>query len=190
MRKEKAASYERVSTRLAGMCGLPRPPIRIEGFDISNLSGTGAVGSMVTFVEGRAAKKYYRKFAIRDIEGQNDFAMMQQVVRRRFGHGEDFGGMPDLLLIDGGKGQLGAAMAALAEAGHASVPAISLAKERSREGETIFVERIFLPGRKNPVVPPKNDPVLLLLMRIRDESHRFAVTFQRARRTKAAFSAE
>ncbi|HEY5997625.1 MAG TPA: excinuclease ABC subunit UvrC [Candidatus Deferrimicrobiaceae bacterium] len=188
MRKEKAASYERVSTRLAEMCGLPRPPIRIEGFDISNLSGTGAVGSMVTFVEGRAVKKYYRKFAIRDIAGQNDFAMMQQVVRRRFNHDEDFGGIPDLLLIDGGKGQLGAALAALAEAGHGAVPAISLAKERTREGETVFVERLFLPGRKNPVVPPKNDPVLLLLMRIRDESHRFAVTFQRARRTKKAFT--
>jgi excinuclease ABC subunit C len=188
MRKEKAASYERVSTKLAEMCGLPRLPIRIEGFDISNLSGTGAVGSMVTFVEGRAVKKYYRKFAIRDIEGQNDFAMMQQVVRRRFGHDEDFGGMPDLLLIDGGKGQLGAALAALAESGHGSVPAISLAKERTREGETVFVERIFLPGRKNPVVPAKNDPVLLLLMRIRDESHRFAVTFQRERRTKKAFA--
>jgi excinuclease ABC subunit C len=188
MRREKAASYERVSTGLAQLCGLARPPIRIEGFDISNLAGTGAVGSMVTFVEGRPVKKHYRKFAIRGIEGQNDFAMMEQVVRRRFGHDEDFGGMPDLLLIDGGKGQLGAALAALAESGHASVPAISLAKERTREGETIFVERIFLPGRKNPVVPPKNDPVLLLLMRIRDESHRFAVTFQRARRTKAAFS--
>lgn len=96
--------------------------------------------------------------------------------------------MPDLLLIDGGKGQLGAALAALAESGHGSVPAISLAKERTREGETVFVERIFLPGRKNPVVPAKNDPVLLLLMRIRDESHRFAVTFQRERRTKKAFA--
>lgn len=187
MRKEKEASYDRVSTRLAAMCGLPRPPIRIEGFDISNLSGTEAVGSMVTFVEGKPAKKFYRKFAIRDIEGQNDFAMMQQVVGRRFGHGEDFGGKPDLLLIDGGKGQLGAALAALREAGFESVPAVALAKERSREGETVFVERIFLPGRKNPVAPPKNDSALLLLMRIRDEAHRFAISFQRARRRKKAF---
>jgi excinuclease ABC subunit C len=188
MRREKAASYERVSTRLAESCGLPRIPIRIEGFDISNISGTEPVGSMVTFVEGKPAKKYYRKFAIRNIEGQNDFAMMRQVVARRFGHGDDFGSTPDLLLIDGGKGQLGAALAALAEAGFGTVPAISLAKERTREGETVFVERIFLPGRKNPVILKPNDPALLLLMRIRDEAHRFAISFHRARRTKKAFS--
>ncbi|HEY3489658.1 MAG TPA: excinuclease ABC subunit UvrC [Candidatus Deferrimicrobiaceae bacterium] len=188
MRKEKEASYDRIASKLSDMCGLPHPPMRIEGFDISNISGTEAVGSMVTFVGGKAIKKYYRKFTVRGIEGQNDFAMMQQVVRRRFAHDEDFGGMPDLLLIDGGKGQLGAALQAMKEAGFGSVAAISLAKERTREGETVFSERIFLPGRKNPVIPQKNDPVLLLLMRIRDEAHRFAVSFHRARRSKQAFA--
>jgi excinuclease ABC subunit C len=188
MRREIAASYDRISASLVELCGLSRPPVRIEGFDISNISGSEPVGSMVTFVQGKAIKKHYRKFAIRGIEGQNDFAMMAQVVTRRFGHDEDFGGMPDLLLIDGGKGQLGAALTAMREAGYGSVPAISLAKERTREGETIFVERIFLPGRKNPVILRKNDPVLLLLMRIRDEAHRFAVSFHRARRSKQAFS--
>jgi excinuclease ABC subunit C len=93
--------------------------------------------------------------------------------------------MPDLALIDGGKGQLASALAAMAVAGHGSLPVISLAKERARGGRTVSHERIFLPGRKNPVVLPPNDPVLLLLMRIRDEAHRFALSYHRARRAKA-----
>lgn len=188
MRKEKEASYERVSERLASLCGLPRRPLRIEGFDISNISGTEPVGSMVTFVEGKAAKKFYRKFTVRGIAGQDDFAMMEQVVRRRFAHDEDFGGMPDLVLIDGGKGQLASALAAMKAAGVDFLPVVSLAKERAWGGETVFQERIFLPGRKNPLILLRNDPALHLLMRVRDEAHRFAVTFHRARRTKKAFA--
>jgi excinuclease ABC subunit C len=129
-------------------------------------------------------KKWYRKFAVRGIDGQDDFAMMEQVVRRRFGHDEDFGGMPDLVLIDGGKGQLSSAMAAMKGAGADFIPVVALAKERVRGGEKLFRERIFLPGRKNPVVLPPNDPVLLMLMRVRDEAHRFALSFHRARRNK------
>lgn len=110
--------------------------------------------------------------------------MMAEVVRRRFGHDEDFGGMPDLVLIDGGKGQLSSALAAMNAAGYGSVPVVSLAKERVRGGRTVFRERIFLPGRKNPVILPANDPVLLLLMRVRDEAHRFALSYHRARRAK------
>jgi excinuclease ABC subunit C len=184
MRKEKEADYERLSARLASLCRLPQPPVRIEGFDISSIGGGEPVGSMVTFVGGKAVKKWYRKFAVRGITGQDDFAMMGEVVRRRFGHDEDFGGMPDLVLIDGGKGQLASALAAMNVAGCGSVPVVSLAKERSRGGRTVSHERIFLPGRKNPVVLPPNDPVLLLLMRIRDEAHRFALSFHRARRAK------
>jgi excinuclease ABC subunit C len=184
MRKEKEAAYEGLSSRLASLCRLPKPPVRIEGFDISNLSGTEPVGSMVAFVGGKAAKKWYRKFTVRGVEGQDDFTMMEQVVRRRFGHDEDFGGMPDLVLIDGGKGQLSKAMEAMSAAGVDFLPVVALAKERVQGGATVFRERIFLPGRKNPVVLPPSDPVLLLLMRIRDEAHRFALSFHRARRTK------
>ncbi len=184
MRKEKEADYERLSSRLASLCRLPHPPVRIEGFDISTIGGGDPVGSMATFVGGKAVKKWYRKFAVRGITGQDDFAMMGEVVRRRFGHDEDFGGMPDLVLIDGGKGQLASALAAMNVAGYGSVPVVSLAKERSRGGQTVSRERIFLPGRKNPVVLPPHDPVLLLLMRIRDEAHRFALSFHRARRAK------
>ena len=92
--------------------------------------------------------------------------------------------MPDLALIDGGKGQLSSALAAMNASGYGSVPVVSLAKERVRGGRTVFRERIFLPGRKNPVVLPANDPVLLLLMRVRDEAHRFALSYHRARRAK------
>jgi len=143
---------------------------------------------MVAFVGGKAAKKWYRKFSIRGLSGPDDFAMMEQVVRRRFGHEEDFGEMPDLVLIDGGKGQLSAAEAALRSAGKDSIPVISLAKERVRRGETVFRERVFLPGRKNPVHLAADDPALHLLMRVRDEAHRFAVTFHRKRRARAALS--
>lgn len=187
MEGEREASYGRVAARLASLCALSAPPVRIEGFDISTISGTEPVGSMVAFVGGRPAKQWYRKFKVRGIPGQDDFAMMEQVVRRRFGHDEDFGGMPDLVLVDGGRGQLSSAQAAMEAAGAGSVPVISLAKQRVRDGEAAFRERIFLPGRKNPLILPGNDPLLHLLMRVRDEAHRFALRFHRDRRSREAF---
>jgi excinuclease ABC subunit C len=187
MRREKEEAYDALAERMAVLFSLPGPPMRIEGFDISNISGTEAVGSMVTFLGGKPAKKWYRKFTVRGVSGQNDFAMMEEVVGRRFAHDEDFGGMPDLVLIDGGKGQLSSASAAMKASGREGIPILSLAKERVRGGEKVFRERVFLPGRKNPVHLNDNDPVLHLLMRVRDEAHRFAVTFHRTRRTRAAF---
>ncbi|MEW6719580.1 MAG: excinuclease ABC subunit UvrC [Thermodesulfobacteriota bacterium] len=187
MRKEREQAYGLLAERMASLFSLPSPPSRIEGYDISNLSGTEPTGSMVAFVGGKPAKKWYRKFSIRGVAGPDDFAMMEELVRRRFGHDEDFGGMPDLVVIDGGKGQLSSAEAALRSAGRETVPVISLAKERVRGGEKVFRERVFLPGRKNPLHLPTGDPVLHLLMRVRDEAHRFAVTFHRKRRTRAAF---
>jgi excinuclease ABC subunit C len=186
MRREREGAYRVLAERMASAFSLPAPPVRIEGYDISNTSGTEPTGSMVAFVGGKPAKKWYRKFAIRGVSGPDDFAMMEELVRRRFGHGEDFGEMPDLVLVDGGKGQLSSAEAAMRAAGKGSIPVISLAKERVRGGETVFRERVFLPGRKNPVHLPANDPALLLLMRVRDEAHRFAVTFHRRRRARAA----
>src|SRR5512134_1703211 len=187
MRREREETYGRLSERMAALFSLPRPPSRIEGFDISNTSGEEPAGSMVVFLEGRPAKKWYRKFSVRGVPGQDDFAMMEEVVRRRFGHDEDFGGPPDLVLVDGGKGQLSSALAALRAAGREAVPVVSLAKERVRGGEKVFRERVFVPGRKNPLHLPGNDPVLHLLMPVRDEAHRFALTFHRARRSRKAF---
>ncbi len=159
--------------------GLDGLPLRIECYDISNLGEQHVVGSMVVFEGGVAKKAHYRKFALRDVQGQDDFAMMNQVLRRRFArraaagdYDESFATLPDLVVVDGGKGQLSAAQAALREAG-VSLDLVSLAKQR---------EEVFVPGRRDPLPLPADDPGSLLLQRIRDEAHRFAVTYHRQRR--------
>jgi excinuclease ABC subunit C len=160
--------------------GLEGLPLRIECYDISNLGEQHVVGSMVVFEGGVAKKAHYRKFALRDVEGQDDFAMMNQVLRRRFerrspaggDYDESFAALPDLVVVDGGKGQLSAALTALREA-EMVVDIVSLAKQR---------EEVFVPGRRDPLPLPADDPGSLLLQRIRDEAHRFAVTYHRQRR--------
>jgi len=166
--------------RLRDGLGLDRLPLRIECYDISNLGEQHVVGSMVVFEGGVARKAHYRKFALRDAEGQDDFAMMNRVVRRRFerhaiagaDYDESFATLPDLVVIDGGKGQLSAAQAALRDAG-VELDLISLAKQR---------EEVFVPGHRDPLPLPPDDKGSLLLQRIRDEAHRFAVTYHRQRR--------
>jgi excinuclease ABC subunit C len=150
-------------------------PLRMEAYDISNIQGTSAVGSMVVFEKGKPKPAHYRRFKIKTVEGANDYAMLQEVLQRRFKHGvggsvstEDAWSIrPDLVLIDGGKGQLNAALSILEEMG-ANVPLASLAKEN---------EEIFLPHRKNPLVLPKSSAGVQLLQRLRDEAHRFAVSY-------------
>ncbi len=164
------------------------PPQRMEAYDISNIQGTSAVGSLVVFENGRPKPAHYRRFKIKTVEGANDYAMLQEVLKRRFKHidksgappGDAWSMVPDLILIDGGKGQLNAALAALKETG-VDVALISLAKEN---------EEIFLPRRKSPLVLPKSSPGLQLLQRLRDEAHRFAVSyFSSVHRRKAFTSA-
>jgi excinuclease ABC subunit C len=172
-------------TELAEALELPRMPRRIECFDISNIQGTNPVASMVVFVDGRPARKEYRKFAIRTVAGANDFAMMAEVIRRRFRRAKDaasdedgkWADLPDLVIVDGGKGQLNAALVALAEV-DMQVSICGLAKEN---------EELFLPGRSDSVLLPRDSQALFLVQRVRDEAHRFAVTFHRVRRTKATF---
>jgi excinuclease ABC subunit C len=184
---------EQALVGLRDALGLTDLPLRIECYDISNLGERHAVGSMVVFTDGRPRKAHYRKFAIRTVVGQDDFAMMREVVGRRLrrlasaaadrpaqestaaddaGYDESFAARPSLLVIDGGKGQLSAALDALHECG-LDVPVIGLAKQR---------EEVFVPGRSAPLALPADDPASLLLQRIRDEAHRFAVTFHRQRR--------
>jgi excinuclease ABC subunit C len=202
-------------TELADALELPEPPHRIECYDISNIQGTNPVSSMVVFVEGRAKKSDYRKFKIQYDQGPNDFAMMQETLRRRLrylrnrtdedvaerdgrsGHREvtndaehveanhlqrelakreKFNKKPDLLLIDGGKGQLNAVVEVLEELDMTGVPVAGLAKEH---------EWLYLPGQSEPIVLPPNSAALHLVMRIRDEAHRFAITYHRQRRGKA-----
>ncbi|MCZ7355851.1 MAG: excinuclease ABC subunit UvrC [Candidatus Methanoperedens sp.] len=150
--------------------GLPSPPSRIEAFDISNIGGTDATGSLVAFEKGEPDKKNYRRFKIKTIEGADDFAMMAEVVSRAYSRRKEEGKpMPDLILIDGGKGQLNAAISALEGIG-LKLNTAALAKE---------FEYIFLPDRETPVVLPKDSPALQLLQRIRDEAHRFAIGYHR-----------
>jgi excinuclease ABC subunit C len=160
---------------------LDRAPRRIEGFDISNTMGTQSVASMVVWEDGQAKKSDYRKFRIKTVEGANDFASIQEVVTRRYGEPcgeqgrttEDLP-LPDLILIDGGLGQLAAALDGLRKVGHAGLPAIGLAKARGEKEE-----RIFLAGRKNPIILHPSSPASHLVQRIRDEAHRFAITYHR-----------
>jgi len=154
-------------------------PRRIEGFDISNTMGDQSVASMVVWEDGQMKKADYRRFKIQTVTGANDFASMQEVVTRRYGDSEDLA-RPDLILIDGGLGQLAAAMEGLKQVGHQDLAIIGLAKARGEKDE-----RIFLPGRKNPIVLRANSPATHLVQRIRDEAHRFAITFHRKLRGKA-----
>jgi excinuclease ABC subunit C len=176
---------------LAAALDLPDAPHRIECYDISNIQGSNPVASMVVFVAGRAQKKEYRHFAIRYDRGSNDFEMMRETLRRRLRYlreaigksnnkvlyrKEKFHHRPDLLLIDGGKGQLNAVVEVLDELDLQGIPIAGLAKEH---------EWLFVPGQAEPIVLPPGSPALHLVMRIRDEAHRFAVAYHRKRRGKA-----
>jgi len=163
---------------------LDKVPRRIEGFDISNTMGDQSVASFVVWEEGQAKKSDYRKFRIKTVAGANDFASMKEAVARRYGEAEDLP-LPDLILIDGGLGQLAAAMEGLKTAGRAGLPIIGLAKARGEKEE-----RVFLPGRKNPIVLKPASPATHLLQRIRDEAHRFAIAYHRKLRGKALVSSK
>ncbi|HEY6014441.1 MAG TPA: excinuclease ABC subunit UvrC [Candidatus Limnocylindrales bacterium] len=171
---------------LAAALDLAGPPHRIECYDISNFQGAESVGSMVVFEDGKPRSGEYRRFRIKTVSGPNDFASHQEVLRRRFravrageegSEEERRWAMPDLVLIDGGKGQVSAAKEALDEIGLHDLPLAGLAKER---------EELFLPGRSDPIVLPATSPALYLVQRLRDEAHRFAITYHRGLRAKRA----
>ncbi|MCA9420010.1 MAG: excinuclease ABC subunit UvrC, partial [Nitrospira sp.] len=170
---------------LQALLGLPQIPARIECFDISNTMGTHSVASMVVWEQGRMKKSDYRRFRIKTVEGANDFASMHEVVKRRYGGslatkpGKSLP-EPDLVVIDGGAGQLGAAMEAMAAVGLSRVFICGLAKAKGDKEE-----RIFLPGQKTPIILPVKSPATRLVQTIRDEAHRFAITFHRKLRGEA-----
>ena len=172
------------TTELKRLLHLDQAPRRIEGFDISNTMGSESVASFVVWEEGQAKKSDYRKFRIKTVTGANDFASMKEAVARRYGETEGLP-LPDLILIDGGLGQLAAAMEGLRGAGRTGLPIIGLAKAKGAKEE-----RIFLPGRKNPIILKPTSPATHLLQRIRDEAHRFAITYHRKLRGKALVSSK
>ena len=154
---------------LAKILNLSAPPMRIEGFDISNISGTFAVASLVSFKNGRPDRTNYRRFKIKTVVGQDDFASMAEVVGRRYSRLQrEAKPLPDLILIDGGKGQLGMACAELAKLGLEKIPVIGLAKE---------FEEIYLPGKSEPLRLGLDHPAVKLLQRVRDECHRVANSY-------------
>jgi excinuclease ABC subunit C len=172
--------------QLAAALGLAAPPLRIECYDISNFQGSESVGSMVVFEDGKPRSGEYRRFRIRTVTGPNDFASHQEVLRRRFRTvrtGEEGSeearrwSMPDLVIVDGGKGQVSAAKETLDDLGLHDLPLAGLAKER---------EELFLPDRSEPIVLPATSPALYLVQRLRDEAHRFAITYHRGLRARRA----
>ncbi|MFC1591918.1 excinuclease ABC subunit UvrC [Thermodesulfobacteriota bacterium] len=166
-------------------------PHRIACFDISNIMGTSAVGAMVVFEAGHPCKQAYRKFRIKTVEGANDYAMMEEVLARRLAHAGGDEPRPDLIVVDGGKGQLGVLCRLLKDCGSEAVDAAALAKGPERErAKKKQEEKVFIPHRKNQVSFPHNSPSLFLLQRIRDEAHRCAVTYYQQLKKKKDFTSE
>jgi excinuclease ABC subunit C len=163
---------------------LKSQPVCIECFDISNVSGNYAVGSMVTFVNGKSWKPGYRRFRIKTVEEADDYAMMYEVLKRRYYRKEN---LPNLVVIDGGKGQLGVAVSVLNDLGLKEIDVIGFAKAKSLERKIHAEDHVYLPRRKNPVYLSKWPAALFLLQRIRDEAHRFAVSYHRKLKGKNDF---
>jgi len=170
---------------------LPTPPRRIECFDISNVQGQQSVGSMAVLIDGEPAKSEYRRFRIRTVEGADDYASLGEVLGRRLQRGIEENLLPDMILIDGGKGQLSVITEVLNESGlQGRIGCVGIAKSRvvaNVRGRAVerSEERFFLPGRKNPVILRSGSAALFLLERLRDEAHRFAITYHRKLRNKA-----
>jgi excinuclease ABC subunit C len=178
--KKTEQSREQSLAALAEKLGLASPPERMECYDISNISGTSAVGSMAVFSHGEPDKGEYRRFRIKGVVGVDDYAMMEEVLGRRMKRLSPES-RPDLVVIDGGKGHLNIAHAVLKDLGFADVPHVSIAKERDDRAE---LDKIYLIGRKNPLVVKGNSSALFLLMRLRDEAHRFAIEYHKKLRQK------
>jgi len=163
--------------QLQRLLGLAKPPLRIEGYDISNIGGSDAVGSLVVFQGGRPFRSGYRKFRIQQVQGVDDYAMMRETLRRRIERRGDerFGTWPDVVLIDGGRGHLAAAAEVFQEVGASDTVLIGLAKEE---------EEIYTLERKEPIRLPERSPLRQMLQRVRDEAHRFALTYHRSLRSR------
>lgn len=184
--KEKALQDTLESVR--DILHLDRFPKRIECFDVSTIQGTKTVAAMVVFIAGLPAKSRYRRYEIRGQEGQDDFEAMRETLRRRYTRAVKEDDLPDLVLIDGGKGHLNVALAILQELGLDTLPCVGIAKARSASSAGSSYERFFIPGRMNPIVPPHQGQAVLFLARIRDETHRFAITYHRLKRRKATLT--
>jgi len=189
-RRDDEERSDKTARELQERLQLRNPPKRVEGVDISTFQGGETVASVVSFDEGRPDPQRYRRFRIRTVIGTDDFASMREVLQRRLRKGLEKNDLPDLLVIDGGRGQLGVATAVCADLGITTLDVVGLAKMRVERSPTApeierIEERVFLPGRKNPVILPRNSSALFLLQRVRDEAHRFAITYHQKLRDRA-----
>ena len=197
-RHDQEKEREKMLLELQQRLRLKRYPQRIECYDISNILGTHAVGSRVSFFDGEPHKSHYRLYRVRTVAPElrgDDFAMMYEVVKRRFQRGAREGDVPDLVVVDGGKGQLQMALTALRDLSVEGVDVVALAKMRvssSARGVAIerSEERVFLPGQSNPVVLRRNSNALFLLQRVRDEAHRFAVSYHKKLRARESLRSQ
>ena len=181
-RMKKEGDIPHVITALKRDLHLKKPPVKIECFDISNIQGTDTVASMVVFVNGKPKKSLYRKFIIKSVSGPDDFASMEEVIERRYSRlVKENQPFPDLIMVDGGKGQLSSAVKILKNLGVNNQEIIGLAKR---------LEEVYLPGISDPQSIPKTSSGLKLLQHVRDEAHRFAITFHRQRRSKRTLTSE
>jgi excinuclease ABC subunit C len=186
---QKTKGLEEIQSKL----DLKILPVRIECYDISNFQGAESVASQVVFEDGVPHKDSYRRYKIKTVEGANDFASMREVLSRRLAHTEDE--EPNLIVVDGGKGQLSMAVEVLKDLGKAEIPVVGLAKARTQgsfqDAEVkVSEERVFIPGRQNPVSFAKNSPALQILVGIRDEAHRFAISYHRKLRENRSLESE
>ncbi len=182
--KDQGEIRERTLLEMQEKLRLNRYPRRIECFDNSNISGTEPVSVMIAFTEGEKDKKRYRKYKVKSISGVDDYGTFFEVLNRRYKRAKEDNDLPDLLIVDGGKGHLNIALKVLAELNIITLDAISIAKEASRHDKGMSAEQIFLPNAKDPIHLRSTSPLLFLLQHIRDEAHRFALTFHRKRRSK------
>jgi excinuclease ABC subunit C len=187
--EEKKKGLEEIQTKLS----LPNRPIRIECFDISHFQGAETVASQVVFEEGVPAREHYRRYKIRTVTGIDDFASMYEVLKRRFGH-EEYD-EPQLIVVDGGKGQLSMAVKILQELNKMHIPVVGLAKARTQSNfqdkeVSSTEERFYIPGRANPVVFKTNSDAYQILTGLRDEAHRFAITYHRKLREQTSLESE
>jgi len=182
-REKQSQTWERLALSASTSLRLQFLPNRIECLDISNIGGNQAVGALVCYKNGGKEKSQYRRYSIRTVPGPDDYRMMKEVLERRFKGDQE---LPDLLMLDGGKGQLNIAVKVLDELGMGqAVDLVAIAKERDEEGE-----KLYRPGRKNPILLAVHSPVLLLFKQIRDEAHRFAITYHRKVRRREMFASQ
>jgi excinuclease ABC subunit C len=192
-RMNKQTNTSQLLDEIARKLHLPQSPLRMECYDISNFQGDESVASQVVFENGEPLRDDYRRYKIKSVEGSNDFASMKEVLTRRFKHTEYDD--PQLVVVDGGKGQLAMAVKALKEIGREDIPVVGMAKART-EGEftdaevSYSEERFFLPGRSNPVLFSRNSEAIKILVQMRDEAHRFAITYHRKLRDDKMFQSQ